>query len=85
MQTANIMGWSLTHDARAQSVSTMQKFCMVVVGVGFLYALVMVTLETFGMIQEDVTYYKYIMISLFSASVGYLFGNNARTSYSYTV
>ena len=82
MRAADIVGWSLRRKANEQRVTTMQKFCMLIVGGAFAYALTMVSLETFGVIQEDVTYYKYMMLSIFSAGVGYLFGNNARTSMS---
>ena len=79
MQTINIMGWSLTHKARAQPVTAMQKFCMVIVGGSFAFAVIMVALETLDVIQEDVTHYRYMIVSMFSAGVGYLFGNNVRT------
>ena len=74
MQAADIVGWRLTRRAKAQPVTTVQKFGMVVVGIVVVGSFVMLCLQAVGWVPPDFPYFSHILASSVSAIVAYLFG-----------
>lgn len=82
MQTSDIVGHTLTRKARAQRVTTMQKFCMGIMGAIVLGSFVMLCLQETRVIESDSLVFSHILFSTLSAILGYLFGSNMKISMS---
>ena len=80
MQATDIVGWGLTRRAKEQPVTWMQKAGMFLVGIILLGCFTVVILKMVGLTQEDTTFFQYMLATISSAVIGYLFGNNTKVS-----
>ena len=69
----------MTRKAQAQPVTGMQKFFMGIVGITFVFSLIMVGLDETGAVSLGSSLFSHLLWSTLSAIFGYLFGSNTRT------
>ena len=70
MQATNIMGRSLTREAKTQPITGLQKICVSMLIATFACSLIMLMLKVIGMIQIDVVFFQHILIVVTSAPIG---------------
>ena len=82
MQAADIVGWSLNRKAKAQPITGIQKACMLLMSIILLGCFTVIILNAIGLTHGDTTFFQYMLAMILSAMMGYLFGNNTKTSLS---
>ena len=82
MQEPNLLERGLTRKAREQCITSIQKFCIWILGIVVLGSFAMMCLQAVGIVDPEVLYFSHILVSVLGIITGYLFGNNAKISMS---